>query len=117
MDIGAAEMLGKGREDGMNENKPDKFYFTVGQLAEVLKTLPPDFPVLGQRLWKRLWEFLSTDCCQDEATNRKTHINDGEFLVAQKGDRETFDAVVLARGGAGWLMENVWTRFIGLQDG
>jgi hypothetical protein len=84
------------KDTDMSENKPDKFYFTVGQLAEVLKTLPPDLPVLVSGYESGYENFYQPTVVKMKHEPENPYF-DGEFLAAQKGDKETFDAVVLAR--------------------
>ncbi|MGB7569657.1 MAG: hypothetical protein WBM07_17465 [Chitinivibrionales bacterium] len=80
----------------MNENKPDKFYFTVCQLAEVLKTLPSDFPVLVSGYESGYENFYHPSIITVKHEPENPYYN-GEFQTAQEGDKNAFDAVVLAR--------------------
>ena len=80
----------------MTENQPDKFWFTVEQLQDVLKTLPLGLPVLvsGEKNGFENFYHPSVVKMKHEPENWYT---DGEFQIAQDGEKDTFDAVVLAR--------------------
>ena len=80
----------------MTENQPDKFWFTVEQLQDVLKTFPPSLPVLvsGEKSGFENFYHPSVVKMKHEPENWYT---DGEFQVAQDGENDTFDAVVFAR--------------------
>jgi hypothetical protein len=80
----------------MSDNKPDKFYFTVGQLAEVLKILPPDLPVLVSGYEGGYENFYRPTVVKMKHEPENPYY-DGEFQTAQEGDKNAFDAVVLAR--------------------
>ena len=77
-------------------SKKEVFHFTVGQLAEVLKSLPQDLPVLTSGYENGFENFypLSIIKVKHEPENE---YYEGEFQVAEDGDEETFDAVVLMR--------------------
>ena len=77
-------------------SKKEVFHFTVGQLAEVLKSLPQDLPVLTSGYENGFENFypLSIIKVKHEPENM---YYDGEFQVAEDGDEGTFDAVVLRR--------------------
>jgi hypothetical protein len=83
-------------ETVMSENQPEKFWFTVEQLIEILKTLPPGLPVLvsGQKSGFENFYHPFVVKMKHEPENWYT---DGEFQVAKDGEKELFDAVVLAR--------------------
>lgn len=78
---------------------PSKFYFTVGQLMEVLKNLPPDIPVLvsGQNSG---YENFFHPYVGQMMHDPESYYKDGEFQIYQekynKGE-ETFAAVLLSR--------------------
>ena len=80
----------------MSDNQPDKFWFTVEQLSEILKTLPPDLPVLvsGQKSGFENFYHPSVVRMKHEPDNWFT---EGEFQIARDGEKDAFDAVVLAR--------------------
>ncbi|MCJ7735443.1 MAG: hypothetical protein MUP11_12970 [Anaerolineales bacterium] len=77
-------------------SKKEVFHSTVGQLVEFLKTLPQDLPVLTSGYEGGFENFyqLSIIKVRHEPENE---YYDGEFQVAQEGDKETFDAVVVRR--------------------
>jgi hypothetical protein len=80
----------------MNGNQPGKFYFTVAQLFEALKTLPPDLPVLVSGYESGFENFFHPSVLKMKHEPKNPYF-DGEFQAAQEGDKDTFDAVVLAR--------------------
>jgi hypothetical protein len=90
-------MVRTGRgEEGMWGEKAEKFYFTVGQLLEILRTLPPELPVLvsGQKSGFENFYHPTVVKMKHEPENWYT---DGEFQVAKDSEKDSFDAVVLAR--------------------
>jgi len=80
----------------MSDNRPGKFYFTVGQLMEILKTMQPDLPVLVSGYESDYENFYPPKVIKMKHVLGKPNW-EGEFEEAQKGDKETFDAVVLER--------------------
>lgn len=80
----------------MSENKSDKFYSTVGQLVEILKTVPADLPVLVSGYESGYENFYHPSVVKMKHKPENSYY-DGEFQNAQDGDKDTFDAVVLAR--------------------
>jgi hypothetical protein len=80
----------------MNDSQNDRFYFTVGQLLEVLKTLPADLPVLVSGYESGYENFYHPSIIKvcHEPENLEF---EGEFQAAQDKKRGTFDAVVLQR--------------------
>ena len=77
-------------------SEKEVFHSTVGQLAEILKSLPQDLPVLTSGYENGFENFypLSIIKVRHEPENE---YYEGEFQVAEDGDQETFDAVVLKR--------------------
>ena len=77
-------------------SEKEVFHSTVGQLVEFLKTLPQDLPVLTSGYENGFENFypLSIIKVRHEPENE---YYEGEFQVAEDGDEETFDAVVLRR--------------------
>lgn len=80
----------------MIDNQPGKFYFTVGQLMEILKTIQPDLPVLVNG-YKSGYENFFQPMVVKMTHKPENWFEYGEFEVAQEGDKETFEAVVLER--------------------
>ena len=72
------------------------FHSTVGQLVDFLKTLPQDLPILTSGYENGFENFYQPDIIKvkHESENR---YYEGEFQVAEDGDEETFDAVVIRR--------------------
>ncbi|RZB31824.1 MAG: hypothetical protein SRB1_01443 [Desulfobacteraceae bacterium Eth-SRB1] len=71
------------------------FHFTVGQLVEILKSLPQDLPVLTSGYESGFENFYHPEIAKlkHEPENM---CYDGEFQVAQD-DEVTFDAIILQR--------------------
>ena len=80
----------------MSDNKQEKFYFTAGQLIEILKSFPPDVPVVVSGYEDGYENFYPPKVVKLKHMHGQPSWN-GEFDEAQDGDKETFDAVVLAR--------------------
>jgi hypothetical protein len=80
----------------MNDNKPDKFYFTVGELMEILKEFPPELPVLvsGQKSGYENFYQPEVVKLKHEPENWFT---EGEFQYGAEKEENLFDAVVLIR--------------------
>ncbi|MBW6481279.1 MAG: hypothetical protein K0B37_17770 [Bacteroidales bacterium] len=77
-------------------SKNEVFHSTVGQLVDLLKTLPQDLPVLTSGYEGGFEIFYEPGIIKvrHEPENR---YYEGEFQVAEDGDKETFDAVVIRR--------------------
>ena len=77
-------------------SQKEVFHYTVGQLVEVLKSLPQDLPVLTSGYENGFENFypLSIIKVRHEPENE---YYEGEFQVAEGGGEETFDAVVIRR--------------------
>jgi len=77
-------------------SQKDIFHFTVGQLVEILKSLPQDLPVLTSG-----YESGFENFCPPLITKVKHEPEnmyyDGEFQISDMEDRNTFKAVVLQR--------------------
>jgi hypothetical protein len=80
----------------MTHEQPGKFWFTVEQLAEILKTLPPELPVLvsGQ---KSGFENFYRPCVVKMKHEPENWYTEGEFQIARDGEMDAFDAVALER--------------------
>ena len=74
----------------------DKFYFTVAQLIEILKAMPQDLPVLVSGYESGYENFYHPGVLKIKHEPENSYF-EGEFQPAQDGDKETFDAVILAR--------------------
>ncbi len=77
-------------------SKKDIFHFTVGQLIEILKSQPQDLPVLTSGYEGGFENFYEPDIIKVKHEHENMYY-EGEFQVAEDGDEETFDAVVLKR--------------------
>ena len=77
-------------------SEKEVFHSTVGQLAEILKSLPQDLPVLTSGYENGFENFypLSIIKVRHEPENE---YYEGEFQVAEDGDADTFDVVVIRR--------------------
>jgi len=80
----------------MSEDKPDKFFFTVSQLIEILKTMPQDLPVLVSG-YKNGYENFFHPCVEKMKHEPENTYYDGEFQRADKSEKDSFDAVTLQR--------------------
>ena len=76
--------------------KEEKFDFSVGKLIEVLKTLPETLPVVVSGYESGYENFFHPYVCEMKHEPENPYY-EGEFQVAEKKDKETFDAVVLQR--------------------
>ena len=72
------------------------FHSTVGQLVDLLKTLPQDLPVLTSGYENGFENFYEPTIIKVKHEPENPYY-DGEFQVAEDGDEETFDAVVSGR--------------------
>jgi len=77
-------------------SKKDLFHFTVGQLVDFLKTLPQELPVLTSGYENGFENFYEPGIIKVKHEPENPYY-DGEFQVAEDGDEETFDAVVIRR--------------------
>ena len=78
----------------MNNKEP--FHSTVGQLVESLKTLPQDLPILTSGYENGFENFYQPSIIKVKHEPENMYY-EGEFQVAEDGDEETFDVVVLRR--------------------
>ena len=74
----------------------DRFYFTVEQLINVLKEMPQDLPVVVSGYENGYENFFQPSIMKMRHEPENTYY-DGEFQKADRGDNNTFDAVVLQR--------------------
>lgn len=77
-------------------SKKERFHFTVSQLVEILKSLPQDLPVLTSGYESGFENFYQPDIIKVKHEPENEYY-EGEFQVAEDGDEETFDAVILKR--------------------
>jgi hypothetical protein len=77
-------------------SKKEVFHYTVGQLVEILKSLPQDLPVLTSGYENGFENFYPPGVVNVKHEPENMYY-DGEFQVAEDGDVGTFDAVVLKR--------------------
>jgi len=77
-------------------SKKEVFHYTVGQLVEILKTLPQDLPVLTSGYENSFENFYPLSIIKMKHEPENPYY-DGEFQVAEGGDVGGFDAVVLGR--------------------
>ena len=73
------------------------FHSTVGQLVELLKTLPQELPVLTSGYENGFENFYEPTVIKVKHEPENPYY-DGEFQVAEDGDEGAFDAVVIRRG-------------------
>ena len=77
-------------------SQKEVFHYTVGQLAEVLKSLPHDLPILTSGYENGFENFYPPGVIKVKHEPENMYY-DGEFQVADGGDEGTFDAVVIRR--------------------
>ena len=77
-------------------SKKEVFHSTVGQLVDLLKTLPQDLPVLTSGYENGFENLYQPDIVKVKYEPENLYY-DGEFQVAEDGDVGTFDAIVIRR--------------------
>ena len=77
-------------------SEKEVFHSTVGQLIEVLQSLPQDLPVLTSGYEGGFENFYPLDIIKVMHEPDNPYY-DGEFQVAEDEGEETFDAVVIRR--------------------
>jgi hypothetical protein len=77
-------------------SQKEVFHYTVGQLVEILKSLPQDLPVLTSGYENGFENFYPPGVIKVKHEPENMYY-DGEFQVAEDGAKVTFDAVVLRR--------------------
>ena len=77
-------------------SKKEAPHSTVGQLVDLLKTLPQDLPVLTSGYENGFENFYQPSIIKVKHEPENMYY-EGEFQVAEDGDVGTFDAVVLRR--------------------
>lgn len=83
-------------ETNMSDNDTGKFFFTAGQLIDILKTFPPDMPVLVQGSESGYDNFHQP--YKAKLTHEPGSMeSEGEFQITRNGGKEAFEAIVLQR--------------------
>ncbi|MBN2487726.1 MAG: hypothetical protein JXA98_01710 [Methanosarcinaceae archaeon] len=77
-------------------SQKEPFHFTVGQLVDILKSLPHDLPVLTSG-YENGFENFHEPCILRVKHEPQNPYYDGEFQAAGDGDEVTFDVVVIRR--------------------
>ncbi|MBW2740150.1 MAG: hypothetical protein JRE64_15195 [Deltaproteobacteria bacterium] len=77
-------------------SEKEVFHSTVGQLVEILKSLPQDLPVLTSGYENGFENFYQPSIIKVKHEPENMYY-EGEFQVADDGDEVTFDVVVLRR--------------------
>lgn len=77
-------------------SEKERFHFTVGQLIEVLKSLPQDLPVLTSG-YEGGFENFYEPCIIKMKYEPGNPYYEGEFQAAEDGDEDVFEAVVIRR--------------------
>ena len=77
-------------------SKKEPFHSTVGQLVDLLKTLPQDLPVLTSGYENGFENFYEPTIIKVKHEPENPYY-DGEFQVVGDGDEGAFDAVVIGR--------------------
>jgi len=72
------------------------FHFTVGQLVDILQTLPQDLPVLTSGYESGFENFYRPEILELKHEPENPYF-EGEFQVADEKDKNTFKAVILHR--------------------
>lgn len=77
-------------------NNEKVFHFTVTELIEILKSFPPETPILTSG-YENGFENIQKPILQDLIHKPDKPYYDGEFQPAKEGDKEVFKSVVLRR--------------------
>ena len=78
------------------KSDPGKFHFTVAQLIDALKLLPPDLPVVVSGYENGYENFFQPYVSKLKHEPENPYY-DGEFQTADEGEKDTFDALILQR--------------------
>lgn len=78
----------------MSEKEP--FHFTVGQLIEILKSLPQNLPVLTSGYEGGFENFYEPGIIRVRHEPENPYY-EGAFQAAEDGDEDTFEAVAIRR--------------------
>jgi hypothetical protein len=79
-----------------NMSHDETFHFTVGQLVEILKSLPQNMPILTSGYEDGFENIYHPEIVELKHEPENKYWN-GEFQIAEKGDKDIFEAVVLQR--------------------
>ena len=79
-----------------NENEPGKFYFTVQELIEALKSFPSELPVIVSGYENGFENFYQPTTIKIKHEPENMYV-EGEFQPGEEGDEDLFDAVILQR--------------------
>lgn len=77
-----------------NQNKI--FHFTVGQLLDILQSLPQDLPVLTSGYENGFENFYPPEIVRLKHQPEKKYY-EGEFQETDENDQDTFPAIILQR--------------------
>ena len=77
-------------------SKNEVFHSTVGQLVDILKSLPQDLPVLTSGYENGFENFYPPGIIKVKHEPENPYY-EGEFQAAEDGDEETFEVVVIRR--------------------
>jgi hypothetical protein len=72
------------------------FHFTVGQLMDILQTLPQDLPILTSGYESGFENFYPPEIVKLKHQPENKYY-EGEFQDANEKDQDTFQAVILQR--------------------
>ena len=72
------------------------FHYTVGQLVEILQSLPQDLPVLTSGYESGFENFYRPEIVELQHEPENPYY-DGEFQTADEKDKNSFQAVILHR--------------------
>jgi len=78
----------------MNEEKI--IHFTVGELIEILRSLPPEMPILTSG-YENGFENIEQPVLMNLIHKPDNPYYDGEFQPAGNGEKGVFNSVVLPR--------------------
>ncbi|MBW6518117.1 MAG: hypothetical protein K0A89_06415 [ANME-2 cluster archaeon] len=77
-------------------SEKEEFHSTVGQLVDLLKTLPQEMPVLTSGYEGGFENFYEPVVVKVKHEPENPYY-DGEFQVAEEGEEGAFDAVAIRR--------------------
>jgi hypothetical protein len=77
-------------------SKKEVFYSTVGQLVDILKSLPQDLPLLTSGYENGFENFYQPGIIKVKHEPENMYY-EGEFQAVEDEDEETFDVVVIRR--------------------
>jgi hypothetical protein len=77
-------------------SKKEMFHSTVGQLVDILKSLPQDLPVLTSGYENGFENFYQPGIIKVKHEPENMYY-EGEFQATEDEDEETFEVVVIRR--------------------